>query len=529
MNRRLDTGIWMRELYNSQRAILRQCVPHLRQGLPTFLLVFSTLLLFGLLVLPQEKSRCTVTFDIQLAKTEGAATKHSTMVAVSEEDLSRLIGSALNVGVIENTVKALATTGGLNESRITQAELIPAKLDGCYGARIRVVGEDATETGRVAQSIGSRFLQYLIRSENGPARPTNLAISELIARESASWDAVNGEWNDYVGLISKLPTGQPAGSSASSEMGTSLPVVGGVRLSAPFGSTRDGQTGAKVIEPFVAAKGDSGAADPIVNVQWMKSEFRLMELRSERLRLEREPLTNIAALQRLDLLISRANDESNSIPMILHAPKVTISTPHPALSDQTPSVKPRTESHETDWIELLTNAQSQMTPLLKTHENERERLLDKVRELLPTTTSPVFVVGWADTPPLLSRWGGGISSRTFVPLMLICLGLSGLLTHCLQRLTAIERIHDLRELVASSPVQVVATVSTGVRHRHSDLSLIGQRMAAWIRRSFQFALLLYVIVFATAALTSKTPTESFLENSRETLGDAFSIFASFHQ
>ena len=225
--------------------------------------------------------------------------------------------------------------------------------------------------------------------------------------------------------------------------------------------------------------------------------------------------------------IAGAIADMRSIPMLLHAPGYVASTTYPPLADEVSGGKPRVESQKTDWIDLIINGQSQITPLLETHQNDRERLLERVRTLLPAAAPPVVVFGWADTAPLVQRWGRGMSSKTFVPLLLVCLSLSGLVTFCLYRLTAIECLHDLRELAALSQVQVIATVSTGVGRRPHDLSRFKHRTAAWIRRIFQMALLLYAMMFATALLTS-VATGSLLPDPREALGQVFSIFSSFH-
>jgi hypothetical protein len=523
MTRRLDTGLWLRELFDSRRESVRILIArHGRKWLPTFLLIFSTLFLYGLLFVRPNTHRYTVTYDIQVARTNIAA-EQSTLVAVSKLELSRLVVSARTAGVIEDTVNDLSTTGQVPKSHIAKVDLLSTQLDGKCVARIRVVGQDAIESGQVARSVGSRFLRHLIQSA---ARPTNRlsesSLDDLIARESASWDAVSVEWNEFIHL-SSIPVAatKSKGSASSHNTSADRPGYGGVRLNAPIGSIPDRPTRPNPV------KQESPTVEPTVNVDWLNSEFRLRELCSERSRLRSEPLRNLAMVQRYDVLIAGAIADMRSIPMLLHAPGYVASTTYPPLADEVSGGKPRVESQKTDWIDLIINGQSQITPLLETHQNDRERLLERVRTLLPAAAPPVVVFGWADTAPLVQRWGRGMSSKTFVPLLLVCLSLSGLVTFCLYRLTAIECLHDLRELAALSQVQVIATVSTGVGRRPHDLSRFKHRTAAWIRRIFQMALLLYAMMFATALLTS-VATGSLLPDPREALGQVFSIFSSFH-
>jgi len=332
-----------------------------------------------------------------------------------------------------------------------------------------------------------------------------------MAKERESFEALRSSWIAFQ---------RTAEEKATERRATEATVAG--RDSPPVTySNSPGIDGSVTSENRLSESGVD--VQPKVNPEWIEAERRLRELRREQERLTKLYPGDVQLEQRLKTLIRDAQLALNLVP-------VSLVTTGPTQADlKRPfgaNVHVDRDGEQTvDWLDLITNAGNQITPVIELHKENRRQLLAKIRQFIPAATGSTVIVGWAESSPEVVAWGRGISSQKFVLLMFLCAVLSALLCFWLSKVSALEKVHDLRELAESSAIPVIGAVHTGVV-RPLVTSAATRVLARYTRRFFRLALVCYVVVFVAASLTPNGSIQSFLQNPREMLGQALLLFSS---
>jgi hypothetical protein len=489
--------------------------------LVTVLVIFVTLLLYGLLLIPVNRPIYTVTHDIRVAQSHSQSgtskfTKNRGLIGdlgdlgnLTQFELSQVVSSARRAGVIQQAVDGLEITDRINESHIEEIKIVTF-VDASSGkstARVKVMGESAADAEKVAKVVGTTLIRYIVTSGNllqderdplawrndGPRR----SLTQAIAQESDSFQSLRTSWSSFQKTAAELANSTPAATRRRANQ-----------------TTTDSK--------------DLGSQVPPVNPDWIHAERQLRELRRERADLLRLYPSDRQLAHRMDNVVRDAQATLSRTPLsIVPNSEMPVSG---TVAGVRPSVTEEVEVEESDaetadWLELVVNARNHITPMVELHEGHREQLLRKIRAFLPGGAGPTIMIGWSESAPQIVTWGQGISTRRFVQLMFLCVVLSVIVTVWLARVTAMERIHDLRELASSSAIPVIAAVHTGVS-RPQAASVAARLAAVWTRRLIHVALLLYIVVFVTASLTPNGSMQSFLQNPREMLGQALLLFST---
>lgn len=493
----------------------------LRYWLITLIIVFVTLLLYGLLLLPTNRSLYTVTQDISLGTpTEGAdGIRH-----LSQEELNQLIHDARADGMVARAIDQLEVTDRIREAAIEDIKIVAIvdQQKDSSAARIVVCGSSRYAASQVNEAVRKSLLRFVAsqtqQSLNASrlGSETSATLSATLLREATTYGAVHDCWSQFQGAAQRLansaPRAAPQRAEANRQSDTPLPAT----------STQVRQS--ELVQ---------------VNPDWLDAERRLRELRSERARLTALYPLDRNLSQRLEGLVHEAEQRLTATQMYLppESPFPVNALPHSAVADPVTVERDdrpreggqddaqRADADTADWLDLVSQAQERMTPAIELHHDHREQLMQKIREALPIGSTPRVFIGWVESAPQVVKWGRAIAPRRFAMLGVLCLILAGFLATALTRMTALERIHDLRELTANSPIPVIAAVGTGVI-RPRDSVTTWRSVARWTRRLFQLALLLYLAVFLAAALTPGGSFVSFLDNPREMLSQAYSLFSS---
>ena len=484
----------------------------------TLLLIFATLLLYGLLLVPVSRPIYTVTHDIRLAQTINPQNGEQlgALSNLSQFELNQVVTNARRAGVIQQAVDGLEITDRINDSRIGQIKIV-TYVDAASGksmARVKVLGESADETEKVARVVGTTLLRFIVNSglshdevfvpgsEARQASEHNLG--QALANEGESFESLRSSWLAF--------------HESAEELANSTPV-----------------TTLKPDEYTTCRVGAENLANPEqrVNPAWIDAERQLRELRREREQLTRHSPADLQLGERMDSLVRDAHETLNRTPVFVVMPREMTPremTPREMTAGVKPPIGDQVEVEESDaetadWLDLIVSARNQISPMVELHEEHREELLAKIRALVPGAAGPSIIIGWSESAPRMATWGQGISKRSFILLMCLCIVLSVVLSVWLAKVAELEKIHDLRELTATSEIPVIAAVNTGVG-RSAATSMSARLVATWTRRSFRLALFVYIVAFAAASLTPNGSIQAFVHNPREMLGQAFLLFSS---
>lgn len=487
----------------------------------TVLLILATMFLYGLLLLPSSKSLYTVTYDIQLArKNLGDASypgSQATLQPLTSLELRDVIHRAHRDGVVQRAVDALGITDRIDQSRISDIDIqaIVEAGEGTTFARVKIVGESAADSERVAQTVGESLLRFVLADTGAPnpdrgqpdPRSSAAELDAVTSRESRTWAAVERSWSSLCSEIEQYDTIAPPTTDSG-----------------------------RVVEPIAETSLEPSAVNP----QWIMAERRLQDLRQEQRRLFNSGSPALA--ERMASLVREAEDRLANTAVFdprsnAHVADVrkavgggvktpTLNGPQEPTTAETDSAigKAADENASHNWPAMLAKIQGELANLFDEHKSNRRTLLDQVSQLAQASSPPLVVVGWVERAPVTTAWARGISPRKFLALFGICTVLSGGLGWWLYRVTALERLHDLRELAMSSSIPIVAAVNTGAV-RQSRTSTFQRLSAAWTRRGFQLALLLYLFVFFAASLSPEGTWQSFLQSPRQMLGQALTLFS----